>query len=273
MDIEGYMASMDSPAHHSFNVVIKDILPLAWLHLQRKSRRTKGKVENIFERKRAVIGNVLRTETFRPFIAAETWNTKLEKLHLGGCMANQPETEKVRNHSVCTSIYRDQHGGYSDCLFQRDPSHWAKHVPYVEIFKGATGDLLVTKAITNYRTYISQTPSTPKQVLPKLPLDERAKVQINIVAIRCATTGKLCQKHGKCQQLWTQDEILRNIGGEKPGPTEQYFCARNDGPPNRISYVYSKPRVTANQRHYSSSNHFCLSSIVAKNQIFPGGTW
>ena len=29
MDIEGYMASMDSPAHHSFNVVIKDILPLA----------------------------------------------------------------------------------------------------------------------------------------------------------------------------------------------------------------------------------------------------
>ena len=89
-------------------------------------------------------------------------------------------------------------------------------------------------------------------------------------------TTSVCQKHGKGQHRLTQDEILRNISSEKPGPAAQDFYARNNGPPSRISYAYSKLCVTANQSFYSSSNSgnpFCLLSIAAKNKVLPSGTW
>ena len=95
-------------------------------------------------------------------------------------------------------------------------------------------------------------------------------MQTNAVSTRNATTGNVCQKHGKhwkCQQRLTQDETLRNISGTKSGPTAHYFCARNDGLQNRASYVSSKLCVTANQSHYSRSIHFYLLSIVAKKSI------
>ena len=116
MDTEGRMASMHSLAHNSVDVVRRMFISLAWLHSQRKSRKTKGTVENILEKNRAVIGNVFRTETFKPLTTAETWDTKFEKLHRRGRMANQSEIKEVRNHSVYTSIYRDKRGGYKYCF-------------------------------------------------------------------------------------------------------------------------------------------------------------
>ena len=75
-------------------------------------------------------------------------------------------------------------------------------------------------------------PQSQNRGCRKCPWTNGRKIQINTVAISNTTTGKLCQKHGECQQRLTQYDILQIISGEKPGPTAQYFCARNDGPPN-----------------------------------------
>ena len=172
---------------------------LVWLHLRRKNRKRDERWKTSLKVKEPSLETCFRTETFPLLSTAETWDRKFEKRNLRGCMTKQSETKGVRTHSVYPSICRDQHGGYRDCLFQRDPSHWAKHVPYAVIFKGATGDLLVTKAITKDSTHTSKTPSTPKQGWRKPPVDEPAKIQIHTAAISNATTRKLCQKRGKCQ--------------------------------------------------------------------------
>ena len=69
------------------------------------------------------------------------------------------------------------------------------------------------------------------------------KIQINAVAGSNATTGHTCQKHSKCQQRWTEDEILHIISREMPEPTIQYFCGINDGPPNDISESKHPPLI------------------------------
>lgn len=40
----------------------------------------------------------------------------------GGCKAVQTKTVEFQSQAVQTSIYLDEHGGYIDCLFQRELS-------------------------------------------------------------------------------------------------------------------------------------------------------
>lgn len=123
--MEGCVASMYYPAHHSIMFLWTMVFYPAWLHLQQRSSRTqgtRGRRKTPLKGKEPSLGICLGLKRFSLY-------------------------QQLRHHAVLTSSYRDQNRGSTDCLFKRDPSDWAKYVPYLERFKGAKGDPQTLKAI------------------------------------------------------------------------------------------------------------------------------
>ena len=58
-------------------------------------------------------------------------------------MPIQSETERVRSPQVSTNINTAEVG----CIFQKNPSRAAKHVPHQATLTGATGDPIALKVI------------------------------------------------------------------------------------------------------------------------------
>ena len=119
-------------------------------HVQQRRGKTQRTVKNTLERKWTVVGTVFKTGAFPPLITPEAWDTNLENTPTGG-MYGYPIRDwpnpKPRG-PLCSShvSIEDHHRGRVAYLFRLDLPHWARHVSYLERFKGATGDPSVLKA-------------------------------------------------------------------------------------------------------------------------------
>ena len=77
----------------------------------------------ILDRKRAVVGNVFRTETYSSISNNSRWDTKFKKVLLWRTYGYPIRNGRSPKTCGPVSIYRDQHGEYrNNCILQRDPA-------------------------------------------------------------------------------------------------------------------------------------------------------